>query len=44
MKSSDQPITKDLVAQHGLSEAEYKKILDIFRREPNLTKESGRQQ
>ena len=32
-----QPITKDLVAQHGLSEDEYKKILEILGREPNVT-------
>ena len=30
-------ITKDLVAQHGLSEDEYKKILEILGREPNVT-------
>ena len=30
-------ITKDLVAEHGLSAEEYDKILDILGREPNLT-------
>ncbi len=37
MNSHTQSITKDLVAQHGLSDDEYKKILDILGREPNLT-------
>ncbi len=37
MNSHTQSITKDLVAQHGLSDEEYKKILDILGREPNLT-------
>jgi phosphoribosylformylglycinamidine synthase len=30
-------ITKDLIAQHGLSDEEYKKIVEILGREPNLT-------
>ena len=29
--------TKDLIAQHNLSEEEYKKIVEILGREPNLT-------
>jgi phosphoribosylformylglycinamidine synthase len=37
MKLHEQPITKDLVAQHGLSDDEYKKIIEILGREPNLT-------
>jgi len=32
----DQPITKDLIAQHGLTEEEYSKILDALGRRPNL--------
>ncbi|MBI5776492.1 MAG: phosphoribosylformylglycinamidine synthase II, partial [Nitrospirae bacterium] len=31
------PITKDLIAQHGLSDDEYKKVVEILGREPNLT-------
>jgi len=30
-------ITKDLIAQHNLSDDEYKKIVEILGREPNLT-------
>jgi phosphoribosylformylglycinamidine (FGAM) synthase-like enzyme len=30
-------ITADVVAEHGLSEAEYQKVLEILGREPNLT-------
>jgi phosphoribosylformylglycinamidine synthase II len=30
-------ITKDLIAQHNLTEDEYKKIIEILGREPNLT-------
>ncbi len=30
-------VSSDLIAQHGLSEDEYKKIVDILGREPNLT-------
>ena len=30
-------MTPDVVAEHGLSAAEYDKILDILGREPNLT-------
>src|SRR5438552_11663705 len=31
------PITKDLIAQHGLTEEEYQKILTLLGRAPNLT-------
>jgi phosphoribosylformylglycinamidine synthase len=37
MKSQPRPITKDLIAQHGLSADEYKKIVEILGRKPNLT-------
>jgi len=37
MSSPTSPITKDLIAQHGLSEDEYQKILAHLGREPNLT-------
>ena len=37
MKSSSQLITKDLIAQHNLTDDEYKKIVEILGREPNLT-------
>ncbi len=37
MTAPSQPITKDLIAQHGLSDDEYKKIVEILGREPNLT-------
>jgi phosphoribosylformylglycinamidine synthase len=37
MKLQDQPITKDLLVQHKLTEEEYKKIVEILGREPNLT-------
>jgi phosphoribosylformylglycinamidine synthase len=37
MKASSQPITKDLIAQHGLSVEEYQKIVGFLGREPNLT-------
>ncbi len=37
MKSSHQPITKDLIAQHNLTDDEYKKIVEILGREPNPT-------
>ncbi|MGH9427668.1 MAG: phosphoribosylformylglycinamidine synthase II, partial [Terriglobia bacterium] len=37
MKSPAQPITKDLIAQHNLTDEEYKKIVEILGREPNLT-------
>ncbi len=30
-------ITKDLIAQHNLTDAEYKKIVEILGREPNVT-------
>ncbi len=30
-------ISKDLIAQHGLSDEEYKKVVEILGREPNLT-------
>ncbi|MEK7314213.1 MAG: hypothetical protein AAB065_07025, partial [Deltaproteobacteria bacterium] len=29
-------ITKDIIEEHGLSEEEYRKILDILGREPNF--------
>ena len=38
MRSQHQPITKNLVAQHGLTEAEHKKVVEILGREPNLAK------
>jgi len=31
------PVTKDIVAQHNLTDDEYKKIVEILGREPNLT-------
>jgi phosphoribosylformylglycinamidine synthase II len=37
MKSSEQIITKDLIAQHNLTDDEYKKIVEILGREPNIT-------
>ncbi|HJT22810.1 MAG TPA: phosphoribosylformylglycinamidine synthase subunit PurL [Nitrospira sp.] len=37
MKSSSQVITQDVIAQHNLTEDEYKKIVEILGREPNLT-------
>ncbi len=37
MKLSGQAITKDLIAQHNLTDDEYKKIVEILGREPNLT-------
>jgi phosphoribosylformylglycinamidine synthase subunit PurL len=37
MIPSSQPPTKELLAQHNLSGEEYKKILEILGREPNLT-------
>ena len=30
-------ITDEVLAQHGITESEYKKISDILRREPNIT-------
>ncbi len=36
MKDS-QVITKDIIAQHGLSDDEYKKVVKILGREPNFT-------
>ena len=30
-------ITPDVVAQHGLTEEEYQKIIDLMGREPNIT-------
>ena len=32
------PITKDLIAQHNLTDDEYKKIVEILGRDPNQTK------
>lgn len=37
MKAQSQPITKDLIAQHHLTDEEYGKIVEILGREPNLT-------
>ncbi len=37
MKSSSLVITKDLIAQHNLTDDEYKKIVEILGREPNIT-------
>ena len=37
MKLHEQPITKDLIAQHGLSDEEYQKIVEILGRGPDLT-------
>jgi hypothetical protein len=36
MKSGGQIITKDLIAQHNLTDDEYKKIVEISECEPNL--------
>ena len=30
-------ITQDLIAQHGLTEEEYQKIVTLLGREPNIT-------
>jgi len=37
MKGVSVPITKDLLAQHNLTDDEYKKIIEILGREPNVT-------
>ena len=37
MKLPSQLITKDLIAQHNLTDDEYKKIVGILGREPNIT-------
>jgi phosphoribosylformylglycinamidine synthase II len=37
MQSNVQVITKDLIAQHNLTDDEYKKIVEILGREPNIT-------
>src|SRR5881398_914402 len=37
MKPTQHVITKDLIAQHNLTDEEYKKIVEILGREPNLT-------
>ncbi len=37
MKTEPQPITKEVIAQHGLADEEYKKIVETLGREPNLT-------
>src|SRR5688572_30130203 len=37
MKANEPIITKDLIAQHNLTDDEYKKIVEILGREPNLT-------
>src|SRR4026208_18809 len=37
MKLSSQAITKDLIAQHNLTDDEFKKIVEMLGREPNIT-------
>ena len=37
MKATSNQVTKDLIAQHGLTEEEYQKIVAVLGREPNLT-------
>jgi phosphoribosylformylglycinamidine synthase subunit PurL len=37
MNSKSQVVTKDLITQHNLTDDEYKKIVEILGREPNLT-------
>ena len=37
MSEPNPEITPEIVAEHGLSEAEYAKVLDIMGREPNIT-------
>ena len=37
MKTSTPLITKELIAQHNLTDEEYKKIVEILGREPNMT-------
>jgi len=37
MKTSTPVITKDLIGQHNLTDEEYKKIVEILGRAPNLT-------
>ena len=37
MKAETSPVTRDLIAQHNLSDDEYRKIVEILGREPNLT-------
>src|SRR5256885_1320370 len=37
MTQINQLITKDLIAQHNLTDDEYKKIIEILGREPNIT-------
>jgi phosphoribosylformylglycinamidine synthase II len=37
LDSQEMTITDELLTQHGLTENEYRKIVDILRREPNLT-------
>src|SRR5437867_9393601 len=37
MQSNAQVMTKDLIAQHNLTDDEYKKIVEILGREPNIT-------
>ena len=37
MKSSSPVMTKDLIAQHNLTDEEYQKIVGILGREPNIT-------
>jgi len=37
MRTHGQTVTRDVIAQHGLSEEEFQKIVGILGREPNLT-------
>jgi hypothetical protein len=39
MKVQDHPITPQLVVQHNLTEEEYKKIVEMLGRVPNLLRE-----
>lgn len=41
MRLQDQPITKDLVAQHNLTEEEFQKILQNLGLEPHLAELEG---
>ncbi|MCK4939368.1 MAG: hypothetical protein KAR80_03675, partial [Rhodospirillaceae bacterium] len=37
MSQKNNEITPEIVAEHGLSEDEYKLVLEIMGREPNIT-------
>src|SRR5713101_1823285 len=37
MKTTNRPITKEIISHHGLTEEEYQKIVTLLGREPNLT-------